>query len=97
MYLAVSEGIDQSQGSRPDEDGRDNPSIEAWYGIEPVRAIDAFSALLGKETKKKTVLRTFSEKDKESDAEGGSQQTLTTGSEFLLGNTPRLRHKTRTN
>ena len=27
-----------------------NPSIEAWRGIETMRAIDAFSALSGKET-----------------------------------------------
>jgi hypothetical protein len=47
-------GIDEAQWSRPDEDGSDNPSIEARRGIETMKAIDAFSALLGKETEKET-------------------------------------------
>jgi hypothetical protein len=36
--------------SRPDENGSDNPSIDAQRGIESMKPIDAFSALLGKET-----------------------------------------------
>jgi len=56
-------GIDQAQWSRPDEDGSNNPSIEAWRGVETVRAVDAFSAILGTETKKKTVLRTTSRRN----------------------------------
>jgi len=47
-------GIDEAQWSRPDEARSDHPSIEARRGIQTMMAIDAFSALLGKETKKET-------------------------------------------
>jgi hypothetical protein len=49
-------GIDEAQWSRPDEAGSDHPSIEERRGIQTMKAIDAFSALLGKETKKETNL-----------------------------------------
>jgi hypothetical protein len=41
--------------SRPDDHGSDSPSIEAWRGIVTMKAIDAFRALLGKETEKQTI------------------------------------------
>jgi len=47
-------GIDEAQWSRPDEARSDHPSIEARRGIQTMMAIDAFSALLGKETEKET-------------------------------------------
>src|SRR5208282_6926017 len=50
----VARGLCEAQWSRPDEDGSGHPSIEAWRGIETMKAIDAFSALVRKETKKET-------------------------------------------
>jgi hypothetical protein len=47
--------IGEIQWSRPDDYGSDSPSIKAWRGIVTMKAIDAFHALLGKETEKQTI------------------------------------------
>ena len=56
-YRYIYHALMKLNGRGQDEDRSDNPSIEAWCGIETMRAIDAFNALWGRRHRKRRLVR----------------------------------------